>query len=230
MRTRSRPYRNKSRPYRDYGWSERDPGPPGTRPEYGTILSWCPQEARVLDLGCGDGSLGALLIDARKAVVHGVEIDPAGVEIARSRNVDAVVGSLDEPLEGIEDGAFDLVVVNVTLQMVYRPRLVLQEALRVGRRAAISFPNFGYWRNRRELLLKGRFPRFSLYGHRWYDTRHIHLFSLRDFRALLEELGGRVVDSVLLGSDSVRPSRLARLAPNLLAAVAILLVEPRAPS
>jgi methionine biosynthesis protein MetW len=203
---------------------------PLARPEYATLLAWCGRDASVLDLGCGDGSLGGLLIAERGAAVKGVEIDPAGVEIARTRGLDARVDSIDEPLGWAGDDEFDLVIVNVTLQMVYRPRLVLEEALRVGRRVAVSFPNFGYWRNRRDLLISGRFPRSSLYGNSWYDTRHIHLFSLKDFLELAEDLGAHVLEAVHMGADSATPTRLANWAPNLFAAVNILLIEKSHPA
>ncbi len=116
--------------YSDYGYSQ-DSGI--TRPEYKYIVDWIERGSKVLDLGCGDGSLGALLIKEKDCEVHGIEVSKAGVDAAQKKGVKAVVGDVDEGL-GFPDATFDYVVINVTLQMVYRPGFVLKEALRWGRR------------------------------------------------------------------------------------------------
>ena len=209
-------------PRGDYGWAGRDPGPQA-RPEYGTLVAWTPRGSRVLDLGCGDGSLGARLIAEKACAVHGIEIDPAGVERALARGVQARVADVDEGLAETDD-AYDLAILNVTLHMVYRPGLVLGEALRVAPVALVSFPNFAWWPARIEALA-GRFPRLPLYGYPWYESRHIHLFSWRDFGDLVRGRGARITAAEHFGPDSRTPDALARRWPNLFARVCLARVE-----
>jgi len=206
----------------DYGWAARPAGPQA-RPEYDTLVRWTPQHSAVIDLGCGDGSLGARLIAERGCVVQGIEIDPAGVERARARGLDARIGDVDQGLD-VPDGACDVAIMNVTLHMVYRPGFVLGEMLRVAPVALVSFPNFAYWPARLEALA-GRFPRRPLYGFAWHETRHIHLFSWSDFNDLVHTLGARVTAAEHLGRGSLRPSLVARRWPNLLASLCIARVE-----
>ena len=206
----------------DYGWASRPPGPQA-RPEYDTLVRWAPRGSYVVDLGCGDGSLGARLIAERSCVVQGIEIDPAGVERARARGLDARIGDIDQGID-LPDDACDVAIMNVTLHMVYRPGFALGEMLRVAPVALVSFPNFAYWPARLEALA-GRFPRRPLYGHPWHETRHIHLFSWSDFNHLVRTLGARITGTEHLGRGSLRPSRLARLWPNLLASLCIARVE-----
>jgi methionine biosynthesis protein MetW len=210
-------------PWRDaYGYAGLDAAP-RSRPEYDTLVRWTPRGSRVLDLGCGEGSLGARLIAENGCVVHGIEVDPAGVERARAKGVEARAGDVDAGLDAGDD-AYDLAIMNVTLQMVYRPGFVMREMLRVAPVAFVSFPNFAYWPARLEAAA-GRFPRRPLYGRPWHETRHIHLFSWRDFGDLVRELGARVTAAEHLGRGSLGPSALARLWPNLFASVCIARVE-----
>src|SRR5262249_33575465 len=157
----------------------------------------------------GNGSVASLIAQRRNARVSGVEIDPNGVAEARLRGVDAVVGDLDEGLP-FERDTFDVTVVNVSLHMVYRPRFLVEEALRVAPQVIVTFPNFGYWLYRAELSLLGRFPKHSLYGYSWYDTRHIHLFSLADLRDLCRDLGVTVTGQRFTGLKNDRESKVAK--------------------
>ncbi len=206
----------------DYGYAKRG-GVPVDRPEYATLIGWTPQSSRVLDVGCGDGSLGVRLAAEKDCVVTGLDLDPTGVEIARARGLDARVADVDEGL-AFPDGAFDVAIMNVTLQMVYRPGYVMSELLRVSRAALITFPNVAYWMARLQLL-GGRFPRRPLYGRHWYDTRHIHLFSWVDFRDLTHELGATIRDARHFGRDGRSASRLATTWPNLFASICLAHIE-----
>lgn len=217
---------DRGRPWRDdYGYAARI-GQPVDRPEYDTFVSWTPRGSRVIDLGCGEGSLGAHLIAERGCVVTGIDVDEAGVAQARAKGLDARVGDVDGGIEA-PDGAYDVAIMNVTLQMVYRPGFVMREMLRVAPMALVSFPNCAWWAARVELLL-GRFPRTPLYGRAWHETRHIHLFSWRDFLDLLAVAGGRVTAQQHFGRDSRTPSALAHAWPNLFARSCLARVE-RAP-
>lgn len=210
--------------YADYGYSSDNVT---DRPEYKYIVDWVETGSKVLDLGCGDGSLGSLLIKEKDCEVHGIEVSKTGVESALKKGVKAVAGDVDEPLV-FPDGSFDYVTINVTLQMVYRPGFVLKEALRVGKKVIVSFPNVAHWAARLELLLLGRMPRKPLYGYRWHNTRHIHLFSYSDFCSYLEEINAKATKKVFFGWDSKHESFLAGIFPNLFSMEAILMIENEA--
>jgi methionine biosynthesis protein MetW len=215
-----------SRPYSDYGYPDPAERVVSTqRPEYRYIVNWVEPGSRVLDLGCGDGSLGELLIREKGCEVWGIEIDENGVKQALRKGVKAEVGNVDAGL-GFPDRSFDYVVMNVTLQMVYRPDFVLREMLRVGRRAIVSFPNFAHIFARLELLFLGRFPQSTLYGYQWYNTRHIHPLSCKDFTTYIRKLGARVVRrQPLWVLDTSRPFFLSSLFPNLFSGTCIFMVE-----
>jgi methionine biosynthesis protein MetW len=206
----------------DYGYAARGEAKVD-RPEYATLIGWTPRGSRVLDVGCGDGSLGLRLAGEKGCTVTGLDLDPTGVEIARARGLDARVADVDAGLP-FPDRTFDVAITNVTLHMVYRPGFLMSELLRVSKVSLITFPNVAHALARLELLA-GRFPRRPLYGRHWYDTRHIHLFSWADFRDLTQELGARVTASAHLGRDSRTPSVLARLWPNLFAAICMARIE-----
>lgn len=185
------------------------------RKEYTVIAGLVPRGATVLDLGCGNGSLLALLRDTRGAIGVGIELAESGVAAARAKGLDARVGRIDEPLP-FADNAFDVAVCNVTLQMVLYPETLLSEMRRVARRQIVSFPNFGFYRNRLDLLLHGRMPRPMLFGYSWYGTGHIHQLSMADFEQLVAELGGlRIVNRVLELSGNPLKKFLMRQYPNL---------------
>ena len=137
--------------------------------------------ARVLDLGCGDGTLLQLLVERKQVVARGVEISDAGVRQCVARGLSVHQADLDEGLGDYPDGSFDYVILSQTLQTVYRPQLVLREMLRVGRVGIVSFPNFGYWRVRTQLLLTGRMPKNDYLPYEWHDTPNIHLLTTADF-------------------------------------------------
>lgn len=156
----------------------------------------------VLDLGCGDGELLAQLRDKRGCRIQGIDRDENAVVAAISRGVPVVQADLDHGLGEFANAAFDVVVLSRTLQQVRRPLFVMAELLRVGRRAILSFPNFGHIRVRADLLMRGRMPISDHLPFQWYDTPNIHLFTLRDMKLLLRNRGIRVVDELHLGRRS----------------------------
>lgn len=185
-----------------------------------------PPGSRVLDLGCGEGALLAHLRDARGCRVAGVELTPEGVVASLARGLSVVQSDLDRGLAGFPDDSFDVVVLSQTLQIVRRPALVLREMLRVGESAILSFPNFGHWRVRAYLTLRGRMPVSRSIPHSWYDTPNIHHTTIKDFRDFVEANGGSVVHEIPLLSDRAG-SRIhpVRLAPNLRAEIAVAVVK-----
>jgi methionine biosynthesis protein MetW len=158
--------------------------------------------ARVLDLGCGDGTLLKLLVDQKGVFARGVEISDEGVRQCVSRGLAVDHADLDQGLDDYPDGSFDYVILSQTLQTVRKPDLVLKEMLRVGRTGIVSFPNFGYWRVRAALLLTGRMPKTDYLPYEWYDTPNIHLLTVRDFQVHCAEQGIRIRGALYLGANS----------------------------
>jgi len=157
--------------------------------------------ARVLDVGCGDGSLLAWLGKHKSVDGRGIELSMAGVAAAVAQGLSVIQGDADTDLKDYPTGAFDYVILSQTLQATYEPRTVLTHMLRIGRRAVVSFPNFGHWRVRTSLMLHGRMPVTDTLSYQWYETPNIHFCTIRDFQLLCRDLGITVEKSIALHSD-----------------------------
>jgi methionine biosynthesis protein MetW len=157
------------------------------RPDFEVIAGWIQPGERVLDLGCGDGTLLKLLIETRGARGYGVDIDDANVLAAIGNGINVIQSNLDAGLAGFVDGAFDHVVLSRTLQTIRHTQEILAAMLRVGREAVVSFPNFGYWKNRLAVL-GWRMPVSEDLPFQWYDTPNVRFFTMLDFEALCEEM------------------------------------------
>jgi len=154
--------------------------------------------ARVLDIGCGDGALLAYLVRHKNIDGRGMELSQSGVNSCVGHGLSVIQGDADRDLEAYPAGAFDVVVLSQTLQATRQPRKLLETLVRIGRRAIVSFPNFGFWRIRLHLLFRGRMPVSHLLTHPWYETPNIHLCTIRDFVRMCDEIGVRVERSVTL--------------------------------
>jgi methionine biosynthesis protein MetW len=163
--------------------------------------------SRVLDIGCGDGALLAYLARGKGVDARGIELSQAGVNACVRHGLSVIQGDADRDLDAFPKDAFDVVVLSRTLQATRRPRHVLEALLRIGKRAIVSFPNFGFWRVRLSLMFHGRMPVTELLNNPWYDTPNIHLCTIRDFVALCEEVGAHIERSLTLDRDG-RPFTL----------------------
>ena len=191
------------------------------RPDLAIIAGHVAPAASVLDVGCGTGDLMAELRDTRAADVRGLEIDPANVAAAVARGLPVVQGDADVELSGYPDASVDYAILSQTLQTCRAPDRVLDELLRIGRRAFVSFPNFAHWSVRGSLLWGGRMPVTRLLPERWYDTPNIHHLTIDDFRAFVAERGVTVEHAWFLSGDR----RRGALGANLLADHAVFLMH-----
>lgn len=162
------------------------------RPDLATIAEHVAPDSRVLDIGCGDGGLMAVLEAQKGCDARGMELDPSQVEKCVARGLSVVQGDANTDLANYPDKAFDYTILSQTLQTATRPDLMLEELLRVGRRAFVSFPNFAHWRTRTALLFGGRMPVTRALPVSWYATDNIHHVTVEDFRDLAKEKGAAI--------------------------------------
>ena len=185
------------------------------RPDFSTIAGWIAPDARILDLGCGDGSLLAHLRESRGATGYGIEIDDAGVLASIGNRVNVIQSDLETGLAGFDDQSFDSVILSQTLQAMHRIESIVAEMLRVGREAIVSFPNFGHWSHRMQVL-RGRMPVSPSLPYQWYNTPNVHLCTVADFDAFCAARRFRVDERVVL-----HDARRVWFLPNLFGSLAI---------
>ena len=190
--------------------------------DYDIMVELIPPRAKVLDLGCGSGELLERLVAQKKVQGRGLDIDPELVIKCVEKGLSVVQGNLDEGLAQYQAKSFDWVVLNQTLQVTHRPALVLREMLRVGGTSIVSFPNFAYWSVRSQLFLRGRMPISRSLPYPWYSTPNIHLPTIRDFRRLCRQVGGKIIKEIY--RTSKRRRRTGFMA-NLLSEEAIFVVQ-----
>ncbi|GHA01907.1 methionine biosynthesis protein MetW [Novosphingobium arvoryzae] len=191
------------------------------RPDLAVIAANVAPRSRVLDVGCGDGALMAALRDTRAVDARGLELDPLNVAECVARGLSVIQGDADTDLGYYTDGGFDYAILSQTLQTTKRPDLVLDELLRVGRKAFVSFPNFAHWRVRASLLWHGRMPVTRLLPVAWYETPNIHHVTVRDFRELVAAKGLTVEGAWFLSGDK----RISDAAANWRAEHAVFLLS-----
>ncbi|MFZ3018357.1 MAG: methionine biosynthesis protein MetW [Gallionella sp.] len=185
------------------------------RPDFAAIAEWIPRGASVLDLGCGDGSLLRYLKETRKVSGYGVEINDVDIVMCIANGVNVIQNDLESGLSDFEDNAFDFVILSQTLQATRHTEALINEMLRVGREGIVSFPNFGYWKSRLNVL-RGNMPVSKELPYQWYDTPNVHLCTLHDFESFCCRKGVAILDRrVMAGGLEMK------LLPNLLGSTAV---------
>ncbi|HEX4892671.1 MAG TPA: methionine biosynthesis protein MetW [Hyphomicrobiaceae bacterium] len=183
--------------------------------------------ARVLDVGCGDGDLLELLADTKDVDGRGVEIAREKVNACVARGLSVIQGDADHDLDDYPDNAFDYAILSLTIQATLRPKPVLENLLRIGRRAIVSFPNFGHWQVRTRLLLSGRMPVTENLPDAWYDTPNAHLCTIKDFADLCRQVDARVERAAAFNASGQQLGTWVRLpltVHNLLGEKAVFLL------
>lgn len=175
--------------------------------------------SRVLDLGCGEGELLAWLMENKNVLARGVEISAAQVRKAISRGVSAYQGDIDEGLADYPSKAFDYVILSQTLQESRSPLQVITEMLRVGRKAVVSFPNFGHWTVRASMLFSGQAPKTKLFPHDWYNSPNIHFLTVNDFEQFCTDQRFPIEHRYFLNGET-----RVKMLPNLLASTAVFVL------
>lgn len=209
---------------RNYNYTS---APNEERQEYALICELVEPNSKVIDLGCGNGSLLEKLIKEKNVTAEGVELSDSGVEVCKAKGLKVFKGRIDKKLP-FTDNAFDYSICNVTIQMVMYPEILLSEMKRISKYQIISFPNFAYYQNRIDLLLNGRMPKPMLFDYKWYNTGHIHQLSFSDFYELVDNVGGMSVIKISsFGSKKPYKNYLLKRFPNLFQVLQIFLLEKK---
>ena len=192
-----------------------------TRADFQLITNWVEPNSRVLDLGCGDGSLLALLNRTRATRGYGVEINDDNIVTCVKNGINVIQNNLESGLSTFESDSFDYVILSQTLQAVHQTEKIVKEMLRVGRQAIVTFPNFGYWRNRWQILA-GRMPVSKTLPYQWYDTPNVHLCTINDFEDFCHAHNVQILEREIL----TRGNKV-ELLPNWLGNLAVYRIQSR---
>jgi methionine biosynthesis protein MetW len=184
---------------------------------YDLVIDEIPEGSRVLDLGCGDGTLLKLLQEQKNVSGFGVEISEEGVSQCVEKGVYCYQADIDEGLSDYRDNSFDYVILNQTIQNTKRPDYVIKEVIRIGKKSIVSFPNFGYYRTRTYLMFKGTMPVSKLLPYQWYDSPNIHLLTIKDMIRMAEDFSFKIVSEKHFSVSGIDKSGVITIAPNLLA-------------
>ncbi len=177
--------------------------------------------SRVLELGCNEGDLLEHLQNTKDVDGRGIEISHAGVSSCLAKGLSVVQGNVEQDLGHYPDKCFDYVISSQVLQATHNPKDVLADMLRIGKRVIVSIPNFGHWKNRLFLALRGRMPVTSALAYQWYETPNIHFCTVKDFEVLVAELGGHITDRLYLDEDGSELNSFMARSCNIFASKAV---------
>jgi methionine biosynthesis protein MetW len=192
----------------------------GKKLEYQIIANWIPSEASVLDLGCGNGELLSQLVKDKNVHAQGIELSEPAIQSCVAAGLNVFQQDIDIGLSEYGDKSFDYVILNQTFQQVKKPDYVLKEALRVGRKTIVGFPNFVNLSSRSQIFFKGRVPVTKSLPYEWYDTPNLHFLGIADFKDYCKKRGLKIEDSAF-----VRKNGKVRLFPNLFADLGLFLLS-----
>jgi len=190
------------------------------RLEYKVILKWIDTNSSILDLGCGDGELLSILVKEKQARGQGIEIDEQAIYKCVAKGLSVFQQDIDTSLSEYADKSFDYVILYQSLQQVKKPDFVLKEALRVGKKVIVGFPNFVYYKARFQIFFKGKVPVTSALPYEWYDTPNLHFLSILDFNEYCNKRTIRIENSSFIGNN-----KRVGLFPNLFAEIGIFLLS-----
>lgn len=196
----------------------------GLRLNYSIITEIIDKRAKVLDLGCGEGDLLAQLIEEKEVSGIGIEINQNAAISAMEKGLSVIQGDIDAGLKEFADKEYDWVILNQTLQSTEKPDYVMEEMLRVGKKAVVSFPNFAYWKVRFYLFFTGHMPKSKVLPFEWYDTPNIHLLTVNDFYEFCEKRDIKILKSVYTTKATVKKNFLIRLLSNFFAEEVIFVI------
>ena len=179
------------------------------------IYDWIPQGSRVLDLGCGRGELLSALVRDKQCSGCGVEIDTEGVLASIAAGISVIQADLEQGLQDFDSDSFDIIVLSQTIQSMQNTETILRDLTRVAKQAIVTFPNFGYWRNRLQIALGGHMPVSERMPYQWYNTPNIHWCTLQDFDQLCAKNQIRVLERTVMTGD-----HRVEILPNLLGSLA----------
>ena len=194
--------------------------------EFQVIAELIEKEKKVLDVGCGDGTLMEFLKNNKKTNIRGLEISKSKVQECIAKGLTVIEGNAEKDLTQFPDKSFDYVVLSQTLQAFLNPELVINELLRVGKKAIVTIPNFGYWRIRVHLLLKGTMPITKTLPDEWYNTPNIHMCSIKDFFHFVKSRNIKIFKSLAINNHNASIINDSNLTiKNFFADLGIFLIE-----
>ncbi len=197
----------------------------GLHLNYSIILDIVEENSRILDLGCGNGTLLKLLKDKKNAKGQGIEISQDEVIKCLSKGLSVIQGNIDEGLQQFQDKSYDYVILNQTLQSTLNPEFVVEEMLRVGKKCILSFPNFAYWRVRLNYLLQGQMPKSGILPFEWYNTPNIHLLTIKDFFEFAKKHNFKILKDIYTTKANIKKGLQYSIFSNFFAEEGIFVIS-----
>ncbi len=197
----------------------------GLHLNYEIITNIIKKNAKVLDIGCGEGTLLKMLYDQKHCSGVGIEIDQHNAIKSIEKGLSIIQGDLLEWLKNFADNEYDYVILNQTLQSTEKPDMVIDEMIRVGKKAVVSFPNFGYWRVRFYLLFNGTMPKSNILPFEWYNTPNIHLLTVKDFFEFCQKRNIKILDSIYLKRAKAFKNFFTKTMTNLFTEEAVFVIS-----